>query len=302
MIKFGEQTKLMIIIWLLLTFTMLVILMFSLLNDLLRNKKKNFFTVKKITLLATFLSILIIQTVIDRLDASIPGMPSFESMTTITIGFIFGVAEGIMFGWMADTLIVLIHGWSYQILPSLMMPFIGMISGYVGVVYLRLTKQDDINNINNLNSNVSVQEEMGKVFDWKLFLIFQSIMLTMVVLMLTTSLTLVNVVGEDKAKNLQLIAPITCLISVLILEALFVYYLTKGIDEKLIYLLLAILVVAILERTLEVVVRPFSQSYYYGYDYFVELYIRLLRSTYLIPSVTITSFLLIRTTLMAINI
>ncbi len=68
--------------------------------NLIFNKKysNGVMTTRKITLFATFLSILIIQTIIDVYIPNIPGMPSFESMTTIAIGFLFGPLEGIIFG------------------------------------------------------------------------------------------------------------------------------------------------------------------------------------------------------------
>ncbi len=68
-------------------------------------------------------------------------------------------------------------------------------------------------------------------------------------------------------------------------------------NSKDLFLLTILFILATTERSMELVVRPFSQVYYYSHmDYFIELYMRIMRSSYLIPSITISSYLLIKTT------
>ncbi len=280
MIMLGKQTPLMISIWFIMTITIFVILTSAIIINLVWNKdyKKGVFTIKKITIFSTFLAILLIQTLIDVYLPSVPGMPSFESMTTITIGFLFGPIEGILFGWIADSFIVLMHGWSYQILPALMMPLIGLVAGLMGMLYKN-------------------RNEFSK---WQSIVIFQVTLVILMIIMLATSLTIVDVAGgiKNDMDKLAIMAPISCSISILIVEGIFFFLLYKRVESKDLYLLTLILLTAVSERMIELAVRPFSQAYYYMFmDYFVEFYIRLLRSSYLIPSVTITSFMLIKTTM-----
>ncbi len=282
---FGKNEPYMIAIWVIMSVVMFAILATSIVLNLVFNKqyKKGVFTTRKVTLFATFMSILIVQTVIDVYIPNIPGMPSFEALTTITIGFLFGPVEGIIFGWTADFLIVLINGWAYQILPGMMMPMTGLIAGLIGWVYW---------NRNEFKKWVSIS-------------IFQVVLLLMMIIMLITSLTIVDISNgytggwqHIDLEKLSIIAPISCSITILILEGIFFYLLFKGIDTRELFLLTLLLAVAISERTVELVVRPFSQVYYYsGMIYFIEFYMRLLRSSYLIPTVTITSYLLITTTI-----
>ncbi len=279
MIMLGKQTPLMIGIWFTMTISIFVILVSAIVINMVWNKsyKKGVFTTKKITIFATFLAILLIQTLIDVYMPSLPGMPSFESMTTITIGFLFGPIEGILFGWIADSFIVLMHGWSYQMLPALMMPLIGLVAGLMGMLYRN-------------------RNEMKK---WQSITIFQITLVILMLIMLVTSLTIVDVAGgaKDDMDKLAIMAPITCSIAILILEGIFFYLLYKKVEANDFYLLTLIMLTAVSERTVELIVRPFSQAYYYTHmEYFVEFYIRLLRSSYLIPSVTIASYVLIKTT------
>ncbi len=279
MLMIGTQTPLMIGIWFTMVISMLMILTSAIVINLVWNKsyKKGVFTTKKVTIFATFLAILLIQTLIDVYIPSFPGMPSFESMTTITIGFLFGPIEGIIFGWVADSFIVLMHGWTYQILPSLMMPMIGLVAGMMGMLYRN-------------------RNEFSK---WVSITIFQVTLVTLMLIMLVTSLTIVDVAEgiKDGVEQMAIVVPISCSITILIVEGIFFYLLYKKVETKDLYLLTLILLTAVSERTVELIVRPFSQAYYYTHlEYFVEFYIRLLRSSYLIPSVTIASFLLIKTT------
>ncbi len=303
MFLFGDKTILEIIIWLTLTLSMLVLLISAIVICLIKNRgtDKKIFTTKKITIFATFLAILMIQTAIDVYMPNLPGMPSFESATTITIGFMFGVVEGVTFGWIADTTIVLMHGWTYQILPALMMPMIGMMAGLVRVFYDKSINKEQINESTNSEAEV-VALGKGKKSNFKIIVVFQSIVITMMLLMLITSTTLITVIGNTKYDELQIIAPITCVVTIVLMEIIFYYLMYKGTNDNDLKLLIAALCVAILERTLEITVRPFSQHYYYSINYFVEFYIRILRSSYLIPSVTIASFVLIRTATMVIDL
>ncbi len=282
-----KQTPLMITVWSIMTITLLSVIMSAIVLNILFNEKykKGVFTPKKVTILATFLSILIIQTLVDVYIPSFPGMPSFESMTTISVGFLFGPIEGILFGWISDTLIVLIHGWGYQILPGLMMPTIGLIAGMFGMAY-------------NAKG-----EELSK---WKTIVAFQFILILLAMLMILTSLTITDVVGQGydsdpwynpDVDKLKIIAPISCSITLLIMEIIFGTMLFKKADIKDISLITFILFIATFERMLELTVRPFSQVFFYSERiYLIEFYVRLMRTSYLIPSVTIASFALIKTT------
>ncbi|BDU67829.1 MAG: hypothetical protein TYPL_4820 [Candidatus Tyloplasma litorale] len=272
------------IIWGVLTSIMLLILISSIIISIFfyRKYNKKFLTIKKITILATFLAIFLVQAFLTKITADIPFLPSVDSVTTIVVGFIFGPLEGILFGWIADSLNTLIHGWSYEVLPSLMFPMIGLISGLFGVIYKKV--QD--------------------IPIWKSILIFQVIAISLLFIMIPLEifLTNVNINGNSISEEEFQKALFFSITSFIFIELMMLYIRYYKLNGKEIILLMLILCVSFSERMMELVIRPFTQ-YFSGYEksYLLALYTRILRSTYLIPLVAIISFLLIRLTQFAMK-
>ncbi len=239
-------------------------------------KGKQFLTVKKITIMSTFLTFFLIQVFLmsPLLDLPIPF--SMDSITVVTVGFIFGPLEGILFGWVADSLRVLINGWSYQLLPSLMYPMIGFIASIFGLIYWY--KIDFL--------------RIKKVY---LVMIFQAMLLILFFTLFIFESLLISNVLEDEGLNLVFVF-VTTIISLISMEII-CYFIAINFKSEKLLLILLIFAAIYFDRIMELIIRPFTQ-YFSGYEsnYSIALTTRMLSSTYLIPIVTITSFMLISIT------
>lgn len=98
---------------------------------------REFLTIRKVTLLSVFFSIFLIQAFITRVASSSANVMKFnlDIITIILVGFLIGPLEGILYGFITDSLRVLIVGWNYQILSMMSFPLMGLISGYMGDMY-----------------------------------------------------------------------------------------------------------------------------------------------------------------------
>lgn len=270
-------------IWGVLTFTLLTLLISSIVFFYLFYKKRNrkILTIKKITIMAVFMSFFLIQTFIFRPLMNLPIPFSFDSITVITVGFIFGPIEGIIFGWTADTLRVLIHGWSYQFLPSLIYPIIGLIAGAIGILYNKKSTEE-IKMI-----NWKFQGIVAIIFSW--FLLVEILLLTLPKLFVEN--------GDILNKNYYWLILVNILL-IVFLESIYFYEIKKSSNKsENLYLLVFVLIIVLTDRSLELIVRPFTQ-YWWNYEsnYTIALFTRIASSTYLIPTIAITSFVLIKST------
>lgn len=276
----SNMTPTTITIWAILTLTLLAILISSIVVSVIYYRKSNvkWLSTKKLTLMATFLAIFLVQAFIFQPLLELPIKFSFDSITTIAVGFMFGPLEGILFGWVADSLRVLIHGWSYQLLPALMYPMIGLIASLFGILYRR-------------SKDFSVTTSA---------LIFQITVMSLFIVSLPLNYFLTDVVTNSDGALPTLIASTMMFVFT---EIMFAILWFGNFDRKDITLVTILLLTAYSDRIMELVIRPFTQ-YYAGYEasYVAALYTRLLSSTYLIPTVTITSYILIRTTMYTLDI
>lgn len=264
----------------------MLIIIFSTIFISIKNYRKNnieFLNMKKITIMSSFLSFFLIQTFLLMPLMKLPIPFSFDSITTITVAFIFGPLEGILFGWVADSLRVLINGWSYQILPSLLYPMIAIISSCFGMLYFQKK---------NINKNKSI-------------LIFQLAVISLFLIMLSLEFVLITTSAFDEYnKNGIFYSTLTtCVISLIFMEIIFIYLQTTEKSNKDLFLFVLLVCVAYLDRIIELIIRPFTE-YFTGFAkiYSIALLTRILSSTYLIPTVSITSFILIKTTIYVLEL
>lgn len=278
----------------LLLFVLIASIIFFSINYIKNNKK--FLTIKKVAYLSIFLGMFIVQAFCFKPFLELPIPFSFDSIWVIAVAFIFGPLEGIMFGWIADSLRVLINGWTYQLLPSLMYPIIGLIAGITGYIY---SNKDTINRKTMI---ISFQFLMVTVF-----------LITIPALLginyLWDNITINNVFDQHYGySGISKIATIiTTLIVVIIIfilmEVIFVWFIRseKRKEDLLLFMLLSISAFA--DRGMELVIRPFTQ-YFSGYEqiYWVSLITRMISTTYLVPTVALTSFWLVKASRFAMNI
>ncbi len=280
-----NHTPLTWTIWAILTITLLTFIVLGIVWSIMSYKKNNkpFLTIDKIAIFGTFLSFFIVQAFVTSPLLKLPIPFSIDSITTIAVGFMFGPLEGILFGWVADSLRVLINGWNYQFLPALMYPTIGLIASVFGILY---RKYEEIPN-------------------WLSMVLFQTVIVTIVLILIPMDYFLVEfgrkqLAGLDdkylgELMTYQLPMLISSIIMLFALEGIYASFYIFKWDKKDMFLLLILVLTAFADRTMELVIRPFTQ-YFTGYEtiYVVGLYTRILSSSYLIPSVAIASMALIK--------
>ncbi len=250
-----------------------------------RKKNKQFLTLKKIIIFSIYLSIFLIQSFIFSPLLKLPIPFSFDSITTIVIGFIYGPLEGILFGWVADTSRVFINGWAYSPLASLMYPMIGIISSIVGIIYR------EKNEMNKFTSLI-----LSQVIMFIMFVFFIGISLGLMKVIPDGTNNSSNPDSKPINTNTLLIWTISITSTLFIFMELFILF-TWFKNSGDLYLISLLLLIVIADRGLELIIRPFTE-YFSGRElnYTVSLYTRLLSTTYLVPIVTLTSFVLLKTT------
>lgn len=281
-------------IWWAMFLTMMAILVIAIIGFAIYYIKTNkkFLTVNKIAYFAVFLCIFMIQAFIFAPLLSLPIPFSFDSISVIAVGFMFGPIEGILFGQVADTLRVFIHGWGYGPLPGTMYPMIGLIAGISGLIYQR-------------KKNPSL---------WTSIVLFQLIMLIILVCSVPAvyglgkvwdNIIVNNMYGGASAGAITTmsVVGVSIAIMIVIMEGLFFWFLTSENKSQDLFLLLLLTITALADRGMELIIRPFTQ-YFTGYEhyYYVSLLTRLISSTYLVPTVAITSFAMIKTLVVTMNI
>ncbi len=283
-------------IWGIMTGTFLLIIIAAIIYFIYYYKKndKKFLTVNKIAYMSIFLTFFIIQAYIFAPFIRIPVPFSFNSIWVIAVAFLFGPLEGMIFGWVADTLGVVINGYSYELLPSLIYPMIALIAGITGIIYF---------------SDKGVSKNQA-------IIMFQSVIILLFVLLVPSMIYLSHnwdAIVNNKAYGGPYSGPgIEVIMSIvitsfvvmgLIMEGLFFWYL-KSEDKRGDLILFAVLCIsALAERGTSLIIRPFSQ-FFAGYEsiYTISLLTRIMSTTYLVPTVALTSFAVVKYSQMAINI
>lgn len=278
-------------VWGILTVTMLALIVFGIVWSVIyyRKTNKKFLTAPKITIFATYLAFFLVQAFLMSPLLKLPIPFSIDSITTVAVGFIFGPLEGIMFGWVADTLRVFINGWSYQLLPGLMYPMIGLISAVFGILY---RKYDELPN-------------------WLTAVLFQSVIFAIILIIIPMNVFLSTFAAKhltgdpyfDKLIAYQIPGLISAVVCLLLMEGIYVSFFIFKWNTRDMFLITLVLLASTADRSMELVIRPFTQ-YFTGYEqiYIVSLYTRMLSSAYLIPAVAITSAALIKASLYTLDI
>ncbi len=279
-------------VWSILTITMLTLIAIGITWSVISYRKsgKRFLTVSKVVIFATYLAFFLVQAFVMSPLLKLPVPFSVDCITTIAVGFIFGPLEGILFGWVADTMRVLINGWSYQLLPSLMYPMIGLIAAIFGILY---RKYEELPN-------------------WLSLVLFQSVIFIIVMILIPMDYFLVDFAGKhlessdsylEKLIAYQLPGLLSAIACLAVMEGIYITLYVFKWNQRDIILLTLLLLSSAADRIMEITIRPFTQ-YFTGYEtiYLVSLYTRILSSSYLIPSVAFTSFALIKVSIYALDV
>ena len=283
-------------IWGILTTAFLLIIVSAIIYFIFyyRRKNKNFLTVNKIAYMSIFLTFFTIQTYLFAPLIKLPIPLSFNSIWVIAVAFLFGPLEGMLFGWVADTLGVIINGYSYELLPSLIYPMIALIAGITGLIYF---------SDKGITKNQSI--------------IMLQVVILLLLIILVPSMIYLSSHWDEIINNkthghhysgpgIEVIMPIVItsfIVMSLITEGLFFWFL-KVEDKKTDLILFTVLCIsAFAERGISLMIRPFSQ-YFSGYEviYTVSLLTRIISTTYLVPTVALTSFAVIKFSQIAIKI
>lgn len=269
-------------IWGLIFFVFSSILIFSIAIFYwkLYRKKENLFTIKKVVFFATFLSISLFLTFIEGLIGKQLHI-SFDYVIPVVVGFIYGPLEGIIFSWITDTLNVVIHGWSYSVLSSLLLPTIGLVAGVAGIFYEKWKGTDK----EILYSTIIIQISVFFC------------LIVLVSMILVSTLTPMILISKKDSNTIYYIFGAMSLVLFSTIEFLYFYFLKNKSRDNLL-LLSMVLSSMIIARTLGSIVTPF-QGYFVGYsaNYFVSLLSFILHSSYVVPLEALLSYFFIKITL-----
>lgn len=290
-----NQTSETWIIWWAMLIINISILLISIIGFgfMYKKTKKEFLSINRIAYFSVFLCIFMLQVFIFAPLISLPIPFSFDSITVIAVGFLFGPIEGIIFGQVADTLRVFIHGWSYGILPGTMYPLIGLISGIAGIIY----------------------HNKKTASTWTLTIWFQAIVILFLIALIPAIFGLnhywdnINNNGMFSSESWlypiisSSIIAISVVVMLSIMEVLFYWFLKSENKREDLFMFVLLTIAAFADRGMELVIRPFTQ-FFTGYEtiYWVALLTRVISTTYLVPTVALTSYGMIKAFQTAMNI
>ena len=258
-------------------FTALIIISIATLAYIYRRKGRKVFTVKKMTIMSMFLTIFIIQTAIGIPFSGGPfKMFSFEIVTILAVGFLFGPLEGMMYGMTSGWVGMLIGGYFQLMLFGFIKPLAGLMAGLAGYAYVSSKKRE-----NNLKNAI--------VFQLSIILVTLLPFLTFLFLS-NTSVSLT-------------VALITALVSFTLMQILFFVSLRKEKEDKgeWLTLITVIVVLTILYRALSIYLYSYAVHYYYSIDLRIAFLDRIITSSYLVPSTAFITTLLVSTSIYAAN-
>ncbi|BDV02654.1 MAG: hypothetical protein HPAVJP_5430 [Candidatus Hepatoplasma vulgare] len=246
-----------------------------------RKEGTKILTIEKLPIFGMFLAIFIFQAYITRViphtNEIIPF--SMDDLTIVSIGFLYGPIEAIFFGAIADTTRTLINGWGFQIIAFFILPITGLISGYFGRMY----KNKSINDKGSAESfimktNLLYISFLALTFTWLLFFVED--------LRLEVSFIYLGI-------NLFFI----------IIFMIWMFLLLKNKKYRDLSLIFFISLAIIIARVITgYVIRPYSQYFYFNYNWLGEINLRIASSSYLIYIRIFVYFYFIKSALYAIDI
>ena len=268
---FSQITNNQWIIWAILLTVNLIILILGIVFSILYNKKRNevFLTIKKVSIMATFLAIFLIFIGLNLLLKSIH--IEFTYVIPILVGFLLGPLEGMFFSFIADTTNSLIAGYisSYSPLSATLLPMIGLIGGLMGIIYYRR------DNYSRLSLMVSFQLVMGVV---SALIIVAGFLFT-----------------HNEKKNLKIPLMTFAAIIFVVMEIAYLYFFFGKKNNINLQLLTFILITVTLARIIGLIVTPLSNMVVLRIDYKVGLLSMIFHSSYLIPLEGLICYSLIKT-------
>ncbi|NOQ50420.1 MAG: hypothetical protein GQ557_01980 [Mycoplasmataceae bacterium] len=267
-----------------------------------KKEQRKFFTINKISLISLFYAIFIVQELLTVLiQPWTVGMATFipismSEITIITVGFIFGPLEGIMFGAICDpTNVFLIHHWTFQLLPFFTLPLTGLMAGIMGRFFF---KKD------------------GKSSPWYSFIVFQLVLVFFAFMLIVSAPTIKYFWDQlggtegsfEENKTLFIFGVSSGTIMLVFSEMFFLFLFNKTLksddekDKKNLNLFVMIFFIEAVTRLWGgIIIRPFTQYFYYGLPYYMQLVTRLLDSSYLVPLSTLFTWFMIRYSLIALK-
>lgn len=245
-------------------------------------EKRQIITIRKLSIIALFFSIFIMQSYFTMLMGVPPVIPfSLDSLTIIVVAFIFGPIEGIIYGFTADLSRVFINGWSIQLLPLLFYPLTALLSGAFGRTYF-YSKKD-------FTKKQSI-------------LITQILIFTLLAFSIGAGYTSKIISDETIDDKFYIGVIIAGTITLVFLEALLIWFYNNKIENPNIRLFTFVFIINVLTRIIfGWFLRSYSQYIYWGYLFETQILLRIITSSYLIPAMTLVSFSVIKASIFAMT-
>ena len=228
-----------------------------------KKKQKQVITIKKMTFFSVMLAITISLSFFS-LWTGIPGSSpkiSFDYIPIIMIGFIFGPLEGMLFGIMADSIILLIQGWPWQLFMAVQKPIIGVLGSLAALI---------------LSKNIFKKDWVKITFiQCTIFWIF---IMTIIFLLITPDN---NKIPTD---NLGFVWGVIGwgIGTIIIMESLF-FYIMKYKKQDLDLFSISFLIIVIARIVNSWILTSIAQNNYYGIPFDISIISRIITTSFAAP-------------------
>ncbi len=288
-----------------------------------RKEGKHLFTIGKLAIISIFYAFFCIQATLTAFvqpwsiatNSFIPF--SIDDVAVIAVGFIFGPIEGLLFGMICDpTNVLLIHHWAFQLLPFFTLPLIGLFSGILGRFYFK-------KNENNLYREM-IFFQIILFFIGILFIIAAPLMIALGDTLRFGKNGGSTAWGKHNNWKIAIYVGTTFgLIMIGLMEIIFFNLWNKKKNDVFmeelnkyipitepknkvtnpdLRLFIYVFAAAAIGRIYGgIISRPYTQHFYFQMPYFPQLILRLIDSSYLIPSATLVSWVVIKYSLVALK-
>lgn len=225
-----------------------------------KKKNKKVLTINKLTFLGVMLGLAIILNYIS-FSFGVPGQSveiSFDYIPILIVGFLLGPLEGILFGVLTDSILVLLNGYAWNFFLAVQKPILGLIGA--GAAYIYHNEKFKISNFTKIF-----------ILETSLF----SLSITSIVL-----LSLSN--PEEYSKALVGSILFILIVSVLIVNVIF-YFIYKNDKKNLDIFVISMMMVLISRLINSLILTPIGMQILYGHEFIVSLLPRVVTMSFWAP-------------------
>lgn len=254
-------------VWATIFTLLLLFLIITVLVYCIKYKERLNLNVKTLVKLSTYLAMYLVIGFISNIFGEIHIV--FDYIVPVAVGFIYGPLIGLFFGFVGYLTKSLLFGNALWLLPMLFVPIIGVVSGWMGLVW-----------------------KEGWINEKYSFIIFQSAIISLLVVMTLLAIpALLNNNEFDKVSTFVLFN----YINILLIELVYLIFISKSENKKDTLLFTLIILTVIIVRTFDLLITPFNGYFIGKYPiYWISLLDYSFRSGYMIVIQGLGAYFLIK--------